>query len=93
MPHADDLDQQSVVIDLVDNPVVPDAHTVDRIFARQRYAARRSGLIGKQIYGGSDALLIVTGQPSDQFDSPAGYLDLVATHTSRSVDLTSSQGT
>lgn len=50
MADTDDLNHQAVVDDLVEDPIVADAHPVDGFLAYQGDAARWPRLIGQKIY-------------------------------------------
>jgi hypothetical protein len=56
------LDEQLVVKHLVQDAVVADPNPVCVIFPFERDTARRTWMVGKQIDGGSYALLLTTGQ-------------------------------
>ena len=48
VPHAHYLDDQLLVDDLVDDPVVTDAHPVGAILTGQRHASRRARVVSKE---------------------------------------------
>lgn len=58
MSNPYDLDEQDTVMDLVDDAMVTDPHTVGVVLADERDAAWRSGRLGEQVDGGADSLLL-----------------------------------
>ena len=62
MTDPDDVDQEHSVEDLIDDPVVADAHPVNRILTLHRDAVRRPRVVGQQIQRRPDPLLLATLQ-------------------------------
>ncbi len=61
MPDADDVHSQPIIEHLIQNPVRADADPVDGVFAAECHAIARQWLVGQQVKGSSDALLIAAG--------------------------------
>ena len=93
MADTDHLYYQAGVDDLIQDPVVTDAHPVHGLLTCESDAARGPRLVGQQIYCCSNPVLLLARQPRDGLDCPAGDLDGVPAHSSPSAALTSSQGT
>lgn len=93
MSDANDVNHQTCIDDLVEDPVVADAYPVHGLLSCQSDTAGWPRLVGQQINRGSNPLLFGTRQLGDRLDRPAGDLDGVAAHASPSAALTSSQGT
>lgn len=90
---ADDLDQELVVEDLIDDPVVADAHPIRASFALQLYASWRAGIVSQQIQRSANSLLFAAWESAEPLRCPARDLDAVGTHSRPRSALTSSHGT
>jgi hypothetical protein len=55
---TDHLHHQHLIEHLIHDAVIPDTHPVDTGFSLKGNAAGRSWILGQQINGGTDALLI-----------------------------------
>ena len=62
MPDADDVHNQPIIEHLIQNPGRADADPVDGVFSAECDATARQWLVGQQVKGSSDALLIAAGQ-------------------------------
>ena len=93
MADADDLDDESVVEHLVNDPVVADPYPVGVSFAGHGDASRRSRVVSEKIDRGADPLLFAPGERGQSFDGAARDVDVVRRHTRPRSALTSSQGT
>ncbi len=93
MADSDDLDDQSGVEHLVEDPVVADSNAVHRVLAGELGATRWAGLLCEQVDRSTHPLLIAAGRPGDGPDRPASHLDLVTAHSSPSIAFTSFHGT
>lgn len=91
--YADDVDHETVIEDLVHDPVYPDTDPIGVLLAGDLGASRRSGVVGEEIDRGANALLFSTGQPSEGLGRPAGDFDPVAAQRRPKSALTSSHGT
>jgi len=91
--YPDHLDNQSIIEDLVDDAVVANPDAVDAPFALGLRRARWSGLLGQEVDGGPDPLLLTSGKACERADGPAGNLDPIAAHARPRSAFTSSQGT
>ena len=93
MSDTDDMNHQPGVADLVQDPVVADAHPVHGLLTCESDAAGGSWPIGQQIYRCSDPELFPARELGDRLDRPACDFDAIAAHSIPSAALTSSQGT
>ncbi len=78
MPDADDVDKQDVVEHFVNNPVIAHAHPVHGVLTCQCNAGRRAGLLGKELDGGSNALLVAALQGGERFRRASSDANLVS---------------
>ena len=62
MANADHLYEQSVVVDLVDDPVVTDAYSVHVRFTHQSDASRRPWFAGEKVDNRPDPLLFMAAE-------------------------------
>src|SRR5262245_20929800 len=90
-PH--DVDDEASIEDLVDDPVVADAHPVGVVFAGELAACGWVRIVGEEVDGGADPLLFPAWQRCERSDGSASDLDLVLAHVRPSSAFTSSQGT
>ena len=93
MADTDHLDYQAGVDDLLQYPVVANAHPVHGLLTGEGDATGGPRLVGQQVYRCSNPELFLARQPGDRLDRPAGDLDGVPARSSPSAALTSSQGT
>lgn len=92
--HPDDLDNQTVVEDLVHDPVRPDADPVHAWLADHCDAVGGPGLVSQEVDRGMDSLLVPSLQRCQGSLGTARDLDAVPRgHASPSSALTSSHGT
>ena len=76
----DDLDHESVVDDVVDDPVVAYPHAVCGRFAGELDAARRTWLVRQQVDRCPNSELVSAFEPGDRLDGLTGDFDRVSTH-------------
>ncbi len=93
MAETDNVHEETIVEDLVEDPVVPDADSVDRVLAGEFGATRRSGVLGQQVDRRSYPLLVLTRQLGQRLHRSTGDLNRVAAHSSPSIAFTSFHGT
>lgn len=72
MPGRHELNQESVVEDLVDDAVVPGADPVGVRLADQGDAPGRPRVLGEQVDRRTHSLLVLAGERRDRFPRPAG---------------------
>ncbi len=89
----DDVDDEVVVEDLVDDPIVPDSHPVDMRFSGHRHTSRWAWLLSQEIDRRSNPLLVPAGKALHDLCSTASDADLVGAHVRPSSAFTCSQGT
>jgi hypothetical protein len=78
MANTDHLHHQHLIEHLVNDAVIPDTHPVDTGFSLKGNAAGRWWILGQQINGGTDALLITPLQLRQGAHSTAGQANLIA---------------
>ena len=77
MTDVHDVYQEHSVEGLVDDPVATNANPIDRVLAVHRHAVRWPGVVGRQIKGRSDPLLLATLQRGERPLRPPRKPDLV----------------
>ena len=93
MPDPHDVDDEAAIEDLVDDPVVANAHPIGVVFARQLAARGWARIVGEEVDRGADPLLFPAWQRRERSDGSASDLDLVLAHARPSSAFTSSHGT
>ena len=91
--YPDDVDDEVVVEDLVDDPIVPDSHPVDMRFSGHRHTSRWAWLLSQEIDRRSNPLLVPAGEALHDLCSTASDPHLVGAHVRPSSAFTCSQGT
>lgn len=93
MAEADDQHDEPVVVNLVDNPIVTDAHPIHAVLPLEGDTPRRPRFVCEEIDRGPNPLLLAPWELSKRLDGSPGDLDFVVAHASPKSALTSSQGT
>jgi hypothetical protein len=93
MADADDQYDEPVVMNLVDDPVVTDAHPIHTVLSFEGDTPRRSRFVCEEIDRSSNPLLLAPWELGKRLDGSPGNRDFVVAHASPKSALTSSQGT
>ena len=93
MAEANDQHDEPVVVNLVDDPIVTDAHSIHAVLPLEGDTPRRSRFVCEEIDRSPNPLLLAPWELSKRLDGSPGDLDFVAAHASPKSALTSSQGT
>ena len=93
MSDPDDLDDEAVVEDLVHDAIVADPYPVRMRVADNADRPWGAGLLGQQVDGSSDALLLLPRKTEQDLDRSPRDLDPIDGHRKPRSAFTSSQGT
>ena len=93
MAEADDQHDEPVVVNLVDDPVITDAHPIHTVLSFEGDTTRRSRFVCEEIDRSPNPLLLAPWELSKGLDGSPGDRDFVVAHAIPKSALTSSQGT
>ncbi len=93
MSDSDDENDQAVVDDLVEDAVVANPHSVHMRLADEANCPGRAGLLGEEVDGSADALLLTSRKGGQDPESSPRDLDAIDRHRKPRSAFTSSQGT
>jgi hypothetical protein len=93
VPDLDDLDDETVVEYLVGDPVVADPHPICMRLADDADAPRGPWLVGEEVDGSSDALLLLSRKAGKDLERSSSDLHPIGGHCNPRSAFTSSQGT